>query len=293
MNWRDRLAIGTAQFGMNYGLCNSTGKVSEAEAETIIRRASEYGCCTIDTAAVYGDAERVLGSILPEDAHWRIITKTNPLGGVSVDDMIEAQFRAGVISSLKSLNRESLYGLLIHNVGDLLAPGGQRLFDVMRELRRDGRIKKIGVSIYESSQIKEVLERFDIDLVQLPFNVLDQRLLIDGTLDRLKSNNIEIHARSVFFQGLLLQRDVPPYFNEIRPILNRWRERVDTGLMSPLAAALSFVLGLKQIDCAVLGVDSERQLNEILECEPSSLSFPTDDLTCNDPKFVNPTNWKL
>lgn len=290
-----RLGIGTVQFGQDYGVNNAGGRTPEAEARRIVERAAAAGCKTIDTAAAYGDAEDVLGRILVAGTPYRIVTKSVALGGQIVDDAAEARFREGFHASLRRLTRPSVYGLLVHHAADLLAPGGERLYRALTAWRNDGIVERIGVSVYERAQIDAVLDRFDIDLVQLPFSVLDQRLLADGTLNRLKERGVEIHARSVFLQGLLLMErgSMPAYFAPVRPLLNAWDDRVAASGLLPVAAAVAYVLGTPQVDCAIVGFDSLVQLDALLGADLRLLPFATADLACSDPAFVNPGKWRL
>lgn len=288
-----RIGIGTVQFGMSYGLHNTGGRTPEEEARKILQYASSKGCLTIDTAAAYGDAEAVLGRVLPVDASFRIVTKIPPLQGRGIDTAVLADIRKGLSASLQRLGQSSVYGVLVHHAPDLLAPGGELLFQILSDARDAGTVERIGVSVYDQSQIEAVLERYDVDLVQLPFSVLDQRLLTSGTLHRLKAAGVEIHARSVFLQGLLLRSDAPAYFDPIRPRLEAWHQRVRKSGLTPEVAALSFVLGIDSIDCAILGFDTVEHLHALSGHAFGPLPFPTDDLACSDPSFVNPGNWKV
>lgn len=290
-----RLGIGTVQFGMTYGVNNASGRTPESEAKSILESAIAAGCHTIDTAAAYGDAEEVVGRILGPSMACRIVTKSIPLGGQSINGEAVKRFRSAFATSLQRLSRNAIYGLLIHHPADLLAPGGELLHRSLCELRDAGLVQRIGVSIYDRAQIEAVLDRFDIDLVQLPLSVLDQRLLIDGTLDRLKARGIEIHARSVFLQGLLLMERtrLPAHFEPIADRLRTWDERVANAGLSPSGAAAAFVLNQPQVDCAIIGFDSFVQFETLRAGKLGPLPFATADLACNDPVFVNPGQWRL
>ena len=295
VNMFARLGIGTVQFGQVYGLNNAGRRTPEAEVRRILERATAAGCFTIDTAAAYGDAEEVLGRVLVPELPYQIVTKTLPLGGRKVDTALETRFRDGFLTSLQRLGRPSVYGLLVHHPEDLLAEGGERLFRVMKSFQHDGLVERIGVSIYDRAQLNAILDRFDIGLVQLPFSILDQRLLEDGTLGLLRSQGIEIHARSAFMQGLLLmpRECTPPYFAPILSQLRAWDERVVSSGLAPAVAALAFVLSEGQVDRVIVGFDSFAQFNDLLFHDLAPLPFCTKDIACADPAFVNPGNWRL
>src|SRR5262249_17350751 len=157
----------------------------------------------IDTAPLYGGSEESLGRALRAGDAFAIVTKTPWFGPGGVPANAEA-LTSAFQASLDRLRQERVYGLLVHRASDLLGPEGDDLFEAMRRLKQLGRVAKIGVSIYDARELEGVLARHQPDLVQLPLNVLDQRLLAGGQITRLKSAGVEIHARSAFLQGLLL-----------------------------------------------------------------------------------------
>jgi aryl-alcohol dehydrogenase-like predicted oxidoreductase len=186
-----------------------------------------------------------------------------------------------------------VYSVLIHNADDLLVEGASAIVHALESLKSTGKVRKIGVSVYESAQVRAVLELFTPDIVQAPVNVLDQRLIADGTLAMLRSRGVEIHSRSVFLQGLLLMPldEVPRYFDPIRPLLRRWHRRCREQTMSPSEAAFSFVKGLGEVDCCLVGVQSLAQFQQCLRDFSNANSFDSDSLSCDDPAFLNPSKW--
>lgn len=289
-----KIGLGTVQFGQEYGVSNSNGQTSPEEVVRILEAAGRYGIRIIDTAALYGNSESVLGNALLKKNSFDIITKTPRFEGT------ERQKRAKMLKqtfqrSLQYLRSASLYGLLIHHADDLISDGGNLLMDQMIELKQEGLIKKIGVSVYTARQIDQVLDKYSIDLVQLPVNVLDQRLLVSGHLTLLKKAGVEIHARSVFLQGLLLMdpMTVPPYFTSIRQRLTDYHGYLRRLGLKPVQAALGFVTALAETDCVICGVNSQQQLEEIYA---SRTPLDPDQFTrfaISDEKIVNPSQWKL
>ena len=164
------------------------------------------------------------------------------------------------------------------------------------KLKQNGLVSKVGVSVYSGSQIDQVMERFQIDLVQLPINVLDQRLLQSGHLQKLKSVGVEIHARSTFLQGLLLMelQNVPEYFDVIRKNLESYHRFIRVRGLTPIQAALGFVLGLQEIDQVICGVNNALQLGEI--CEAAQVEVDSNELAefaIADESIVNPALWQV
>lgn len=291
-----RLGLGTVQFGCDYGISNSLGRVLPVQVGEILGLAQQYGIQTLDTACLYGDSEKVLGQhalLLPK---FNIITKTPYFSDVITEkdgDTLEECF----YRSLEFLYCNEVYGLLIHNANNLMGKGAAILWRKMEDLKERGFVKKIGVSVYSSEQIRGLVDCFPIDLIQLPINVLDQRLLCDGSLDLLKKKGIEIHVRSVFLQGLLLldPARLQPFFKGVEGLLYDYHEYIKSIGLSPLAAALNFVFSIKAIDCVLVGVCSCKQLKEIVDVVKNIDSYVGDykKFNCTNEQIINPSLWRL
>jgi aryl-alcohol dehydrogenase-like predicted oxidoreductase len=197
--------------------------------------------------------------------------------------------------SLQRLRQPALYGLLVHRVDDLLSAGGGYLVDAMRELQRRKRVEKIGVTVYTGEQIDAILKLFVPDIVQLPVSVLDQRLVRSGHLAQLGSRGVEIHARSVFLQGLLLMDpgSASAHFEPFRPALRKVRAHAAATQVSPLQLALGFVKSLSHIAIAIVGTSSAADLGEIVDAWQAAAGprFDCGELACEDERLVNPALW--
>jgi aryl-alcohol dehydrogenase-like predicted oxidoreductase len=196
---------------------------------------------------------------------------------------------------MRLLRLDRIYGLLVHNAEDLIAPGGEHLVEVLQRLRQSGVVQKIGVSVYDARQTDRILELFVPDLVQLPISVLDQRLLLSGHLAALKGEGVEIHARSVFLQGLLVMKEdeVPRYFAPIAPLLAEWRARIKASGQPPTQAALAFVRDLPQIDRMVVGAETLGQFETIIDHMQDPRETDASGLACSQEEYVNPSKWAL
>ena len=279
-----KLAIGTVQFGLDYGITNHSGQVAIDEVKDILDYAKTNNIDTLDTAARYGNSEQVLGEVGVNN--YRIITKTTPLKN-GVDRVIK-----GFYQSLDNLNIGQVDGLLIHNIDDVKDKRFGDLFHKLNELKEEGLINKIGFSTYTPDQVDFLLENFDFDLIQVPFNVFDTRLIEGGQLQALKKKNIEIHARSIFLQGVLLDFDnLSSYFSKWKKQFDKYQSTVEKSGLSLLEYALNFTLNVQEIDKILVGVNSADQLKEIVQAKKkqSSLSaFPIDDIA-----LLNPGLWKV
>lgn len=292
-----KLGIGTVQFGMDYGISNSRSKTPPAEVDRILRLAADSGIQVLDTAALYGDSEVILGGLLPSSHDFRIVTKTPDFRTATINAADAMHLRDTFRRSLENLRQSSVYGLLAHHADDLLVLGGRLVLEAMQRLRDEGLVGKIGVSVYSGQQIDRLLALYTPDIVQLPLNLFDQRLLESGHLEELKRRGVEIHARSVFLQGLLLIEpdQVPPYFSPIRDTLERYARFLEAHKLSRLQAALAFATRQRDVDVALVGVTSVAELRDILSALDAMAGTDLDMSTLKvaDERMVNPSLWKL
>jgi len=290
-----KIGLGAVQFGLDYGISNTTGKTPENEVNEIISYANDIGVNVIDTASFYGNSEEVLGKVTVNN-DFSIVTKT-PGFNKKVIEITDAVYLEDVYKkSLDKLGKKSLYGLLIHNVEDLFLPGGHLLFDKMLEIKDKGLVKKIGASVYSANQVDKLLSEYTIDLIQLPINILDQRLLKSGYLSLLKKKNIEIHARSVFLQGLLLMEpeNIPPHFDPIKKLLKEYHKFIKTKQLTAIEAAMSFVSSLEEIDVVLCGINTKKQLLEVCENYTETLDKKDfERFAVNNVEMLNPSKWNI
>ncbi|WP_232058213.1 aldo/keto reductase [Cohnella abietis] len=290
------MGLGTVQFGMDYGISNQTGQTALEEAKEILETARRSGISIIDTAASYGKSEEVLGLLLPKEHSFRITTKLPGLVPANGGDFDSEEVVRLMEGSLLRLKQRSVYALILHRADDLLTPYGEMIMRGLQKCKRMGFTEKIGVSIYAEDQIEELISRFPIDLIQAPVNLFDQRLIHNGFLKRCKQQGIEVHARSVFLQGLLCMEplELPSYFLPYAAQINKFRSYISERGISPIGAALSFVNDIPEVDAFVCGVNRQEQLQQLV----SLLRQPTkwldySQFAATDPAFLNPSQWKI
>ena len=289
-----KIAIGTVQFGTNYGVSNKSGVTPVTEVKKIINLAQENNIKYFDTAPVYGESEQVLGKCL--NNYGEIITKTISIKNKVISEADIVNIRSEFNRSLKRIKRDSVYALLVHNSNDLTKKGSERLHDELCSLKDEGKIKKIGLSAYTSDDVDSVISRYEIDLIQLPVNLFDQRLIHNGYLKSISEKGIEIHARSVFLQGLLLMplNSIPAYFNKYKKQLDNYRQCAKQCGLTLLQASFGFVHSLKQINNLIVGVTNSNELKEIVLASNENIEFEQFfDLAIADPQLINPSLWKL
>ncbi|MDB2339818.1 aldo/keto reductase [Gammaproteobacteria bacterium] len=289
----NKLAIGTAQFGMDYGIGSSPGKVSINEVKKILEYAKSINIDMLDTASAYGKSEKTLGELNVDE--FKIVTKTRHFNVLKITDDDVNVLNRDFDNSLKDLKLDSLYGLLIHNADDLMKPGASKIIEFIQNLKKTKKIKKIGVSIYENKHLNFALENFDIDLVQLPLNIFDRRLIDNGMLKLLSQKGLEVHARSIFLQGLILMENSsrPRKFDRWDSLWKSWSEWLNDYKISPLEASVRYAISFSEISKVLVGIDSVNQLIEIVDAASGVLPPIPNELYTDDSLLLNPSNWNL
>jgi len=285
-----KLALGTVQFGIDYGI-NSGVKVETDEVSRIINYARNNGINLLDTAQLYGSSEKVLGDANTQD--FNVVSKTRGFDKEDITESIANFVISDLNQSLKLLKRNSLYALLVHHGEDLLRPGGEIIFNKLQILKDKGLVSKIGVSAYIDNQLINIIDRFDIDIIQLPMNILDRRLIDNGLLNKIYSKGIEIHTRSIFLQGLLLMdpKKRPKIFDRWSNLWKIWDEWLYDNKLSALQATLIYMISLPEISRVLVGVDNKDQLQNIIKALKGNIPNIPKELSINDPDLLNPGNW--
>lgn len=285
-----RITLGTVQFGMSYGVSNQDGVVDESEVASILEEAKGAGIDTLDTAINYGNSEAVLGSLGVKD--FKVVSKLSdfPDGDLEVTEWT----RVEILSSIERLGTQSLYSVLFHKPSELSSDSGPKYYEALNQLKLDGLIEKIGVSICAPEELKFLVANFDIDLVQAPLNIIDQRMVRSGWASELENRGIEFHTRSSFLQGLLLMKadERPEFFGRWQNFWDEWDQwLLETGL-APLQACIRYALSISEVERVVVGVHSRDQLKQIVSASHGpSPELPNWTATI-DPELINPSLWK-
>jgi aryl-alcohol dehydrogenase-like predicted oxidoreductase len=290
-----RLVLGTVQFGYPYGISQS--RVERAEVGAMLARAWAHGVDMLDTAPVYGDSEAIIGAEKPASADFRFVSKTKALRLPRITAADVERVVARARTSVADLRAVRLDAILVHESEDLVCPGSDLLVAGLRGLCAEGLVSRVGVSVYDPDILALILERHQIDIVQLPMNLLDQRFVRDRAIARLAARGIEVHARSVFLQGLLLQPagEVPARFAGAEAVLQRFRADAAANGLSPAEAAILFAVGQEGVARLVVGVDSianldanVRALDKVAKMR-GIMDFAQYAL--DDPQITDPRRW--
>ena len=286
-----KLGLGTAQFGMNYGIANETGQINFSEAKKIFQLAADHNINLIDTAIAYGDSQKLIGKI----GNWNfdIVSKLPPIPEKNLN--IDFWVNKMVQNSLNQLNTKSLYGLLLHQPNNLLGDSGKKLIEALYKLKSNGLVKKLGISIYDCLEIDQVIDLFEIDIVQAPLNIIDRRIETSGWLSKLNHAKIEVHTRSTFLQGLLLmpRHKIPAKFNMWSIMWDRWFYELKKQNLNATEVCLSYPMSLPEVDRIVIGVNNLDQLKKLIKLSKSKIfNHNFSFMTSNDNLLINPTNWE-
>ena len=155
-----KLAIGTAQFGLNYGISNQDGQVNENEIMSILDFAYGNDINTLDTAKAYGNSEKSIGKYLKQTVNnWQIITKVNNCDKGIIEQIQDSIEKLTICPTI----------VLAHSAKLFLEP---RFQSVVQKAKDTKFIKSIGVSLYNENEINKVLQsELNPDVVQLPMNI--------------------------------------------------------------------------------------------------------------------------
>ena len=298
-----KLALGTVQFGLNYGISNQQGQVSKSQVKDILTQATALGIDTLDCAGAYGNSEQILGELQASE-HFSLVSKIPALS--KDQDSIIPFFE----QSLANLQCNSIDTLLFHQVDNLLTHNkSNHFFSQLLSLKAQHLINNVGVSLYNPEQLIAITKAYNIDKVQVPINIFDQRFITTDILQLCTNKKIKIHARSLFLQGLLFieQAHLPSYFAPYKEKLRAFSDLAQHLSCSKLVLALALLAQelphiIKTdspiIEKIVVGVCNVQQLTEIVNAyqQAKELTITRNELSSlADSRlgFINPSLWSI
>jgi aryl-alcohol dehydrogenase-like predicted oxidoreductase len=282
-----KLGLGSGQFGLDQNAL-VRGRSPKSEAREILEIASRAELELLDVDGHSAAAELALGEVLPRPNPFRVsISTVRPDRG---PDYVEAEVHA----ALRRLGVDQAEALLVPCAADLFGPYGMALWDRLKSLKDRGFTRKIGVSVFASDDPLGVARRFRPDVVQAPASLLDQRLLIDGTLAALTGIGVEVHLRSIFLNGLLfLPPDrAPHHLKAAASRISRARRLIAEGRSDPLQAALGFALSRVEAAKVLVGVTSPAELSAVIAAASTPVpDLDWDEMALDDPVALDPRAW--
>ena len=286
---KNKIILGSANFDQAYGIKKNF--IKKSEIKKLFDLALKNKIKTIDTSPLYNKSEKIIG--LLNNNRFKIISKIpKPPKNIKREN-IKKWLKQNVMISLKNLKIKKFECLLLHNANSLLCKNGDEIYKGIRNMKINGFTSKIGVSIYDFNVLDKILKKFKFNLIQAPFNILDQRLVEKGWLKKLKKRKIEVHARSIFLQGILLLKhnQLPKKLIKLSKKLVMWENWLKKNKFSSLQVCLSFVLNQRQLDGIVVGYNNTNQLNQILKLKQIKNNFSLPNLNIKDKKLIDPREW--
>ncbi len=286
-----RLCLGTAQFGLPYGIANTRGKITQDEAFEILEYAHSKGINTLDTAYTYGDSEETIGKFIDKNKpDFKIISKIS-----SVDSFNSEKVKELLSESLSKLRVNKIYGYLIHKFDDFLKY--EWLWGVLEDLKREHLIEKIGFSLYKPQELETLFNKgIDFDILQIPYSIFDRRF--EKYFKGLKSKDVEIYARSVFLQGLVFLKpaNLPRNLTNAKIYSEKLQNLALENDVSINTLCLNFVLLNPDIDRTMIGIDSSEHLKENVGNikfiqKINDIYNQLDELKIEDEEFFLPHKW--
>ena len=281
------IVLGTAQFGLNYGITNSSGIVLADEVEAILNHATDEGISKLDTAQAYGESEVVIGGYPLFDVMTKIsVRHIAPLAEKTT------YIRKSIEESLSRLKRSSIYSVMIHDAEAINFDTTKHCLNVLERLKEGGLIKKVGVSLYTPEKFLEITSNFSIDVVQVPINVFDQRFCSKKIKSVISQYEIDLYARSVFLQGSLLVSKTPRNLIKWDGSFQSYRQFCVERNLSQIGCCLKFIKSLEFVKGIVVGTTKKSELKEIIDefrLPMSKIDF--SHLASTEHKLINPTSW--
>ncbi len=293
------ICLGTAQFGLDYGLTNKYGKIKKTQVKDILKSALDSHIKFLDTAQAYGEAEKIIGQNLTNKSDFKIISKINTNINYENSKNFVEILENHLDSTLRNLSMNHLYGLLIHDVGTLRNSSYSLIKEWLISLKDRNIVRNIGISIYEKCDLDSV-DLDKLDIIQLPLSIYDQRLLNDGTIKSLKKSGFKIFARSIFLQGLILQNHKfwPPFLStKFKSHHKSFEQYVEDNDLTKLQASLSLFGICEDIDAFLVGITSKKELLEIhndweqIKKDIMKFDIPYDLYSWDNINDVDPRKW--
>lgn len=287
----NKLILGTVQLGLDYGVNNQLGKPPLKVALEILNKAYDNGIRILDTAEAYGNSQNVIGIFHKRNPtkKFKVISKLN------AKNVINTSVLKKINENIKTLGVKVLEGYMFHNYSSLTK--NPYLFNEALQAKKEGIIKRVGVSVYSNDEIEEIIKNYKtVDFVQAPFNLLDNQQKRKKAFESLKAENIEIHTRSVFLQGLFFssQKTGNKQIGQLESYLNELENIKRQYSLSTEKLALQYALQKDYIDYVLIGVETTQQLLEnIVICNNKS-RIPheaVDSINVLESELLNPTNW--
>ena len=285
----NKIILGSANFDQTYGIKKNF--IKKNEIKKLFNLALKNKIKIIDTSPLYSKSEKIIG--LLNNKRFKIISKIPKKPKRIKKRDIKKWLKQSVMISLKNLKIKKFECLLLHDANSLLSKNGDEIYKSINNMKTSAFTNKIGISIYDFNTLEEILKKFKFDVIQVPLNIFDQRLVETGWLEKLKRRKIEVHVRSIFLQGILLLRQdqLPKKLKRFNKEWMVWESWLKKNKLGPLQACLSFVFNQRKLDGVVVGCDSKNQLKQISKLKQMKSILSAPNLNIKNRKLIDPREW--
>ena len=302
-----KIALGTAQLGMKYGIANIKGKPDFKASINLLNFSWMNGITTFDTAPTYGNSEEIIGSFISS----KIKNKTEDLVVISKLPKIKINLKLSfenlysyvknqINHSLKALNIKKIPIYLLHDIKDIFLKDGL-IIECLTQMKNEGLIDKFGISGYNPEDVETSLKFKEIDVIQIPINIFDHRLIKTGLLRKLKKKGYIVFARSIYLQGFFFipPKKVPKNLEMAKKYLNQLNNLSEEFKISIAKLAFLFVRDLPEITSLIIGAENIQQITQNIKLlKDNSLSEDIyrriiEEFNDIPESIINPTLWKI
>jgi aryl-alcohol dehydrogenase-like predicted oxidoreductase len=280
---KNRIVIGSANFSQKYGA--DPIKLNHRENRKILNLAKNNGIYEIDTAKAYIKNKGIFSKI---DKKFKFSTKI-----ISDSRWVSLEFcQKQLEDHFKNLNTNKIETLFFHDIKILFTKKGTKIFKNLEVLKEKKFFKKIGISIYDTNCLNYINLNYNFDAVQCPYNILDKRIITTGWYDKLKNQGIETHVRSIFLQGLLVNKLLykKNYFKKWKKLFINWFQSLENDNISPIDYCLSDLMNY-DFDKIIIGINNSENLKEIINFKTVTKNKMIN-FNISDTKLIDPRCWK-
>ncbi|CAL2060669.1 aldo/keto reductase [Tenacibaculum sp. 190524A05c] len=292
MSKKNKIILGTVQFGLEYGINNKIGKLPKVEIFELLEKAYDLGVRVLDTAEAYGDAHDIIKEFHDRVSYrFKIISKFSSKVDVYDDNLIQR-----IRNHTRNFDVNQLKAYFFHSYSDFQY-SIKKDPSVLKKIKESNLTEKIGVSVYENKEIELLLKHKEINLIQLPFNLFDNEIKRKGILEKAKENGVEIHTRSAFLQGLFFKNtsDLKGNLINLKDNLKSLKDLIKNYNLDVGSVALNYACSKSYIDNVLIGVDNieqlEDNLNSLKDNLPKDLIAAIDNINIIKEELLNPGRW--
>jgi aryl-alcohol dehydrogenase-like predicted oxidoreductase len=294
-----KLCLGTVQFGIDYGIANTTGKLSQNEVNDILDYVLSKEIDCFDTARAYGNSESVIGNYIEKNSNS--VEELKVVSKMKSKDLFLTfeELTQEVVHSLSNISKEGLFALLLHD-SEALYQWDNKLSSYIKRLKSDKKIENFGVSIYTDEEFNLALNNDDVEIIQIPFNLFDQRAIHKKWLTHAKEKNKLIFIRSIYLQGLILMdiKNLPDNLGMAKKYIKILDDICTDLNISKNELALSFVNKTAQDSILLFGCDNLKQakeninnFNNLIDLDEKVIQFLEKEFSSISEEIYNPTKW--